>query len=172
MHCRKHPILLLAPLLLLLTILPMTNGGGVPSLFRRTHNRLAFHRSTDTIGDGGMVLAVHPKAALVDKGTMHSGREMENMTVCTGHCVGDCKTYGIPIGHCFSPAKLFPGDTQWGTDDVLDTCNRTHLTRSFYNSSNGLCIGRNSGFDLPLLECIGPFGKPRPWGEFSCSGFV
>ena len=26
-----------------------------------------------------------------------------------------------------------------------------------------------SSFTLPLGECVGPFGKPRPWGSFTCA---
>ena len=97
------------------------------------------------------------------------GRRVETMRLCRDRCSDDCKTYTVPVGECFSPPRLFPGDPQWGDADVLDTCNATHLDRSFFASRDGSCQNRTGGFDgLPLHQCIGPFGTPRPWGEFSC----
>merc|ERR1719272_2140380 len=98
---------------------------------------------------------------------------MENMTLYgpTGKCHGDNdpKTYLIPLEQCFSPAQLFPKDPQWGTSDTLDSCNRSHITRQFFGTVDGTCKGPvTSSFTLPLHECVGPFGKPRPWGSFSC----
>lgn len=95
----------------------------------------------------------------------------ENMTVCgpLAKCnPGDCKTYHPPLGACYSPPVLWPCDIQWGSSDTLDTCNATHISRSFYASTDGSCTTRTDGFQLPLHECVGPFGKPRPWGQFSC----
>lgn len=97
--------------------------------------------------------------------------DAEKMIVCSGKCTSDCKAYSPPLGICYSPPKLWPGDVQWGTADTLDTCNGTHLDRSFYSSSNGSCTARTDGFSLPLDTCVGPFGKPRPWGNFSCGGY-
>eukprot|EP00041_Stephanoeca_diplocostata_P002316 m.25464 g.25464 ORF g.25464 m.25464 type:complete len:1144 (+) comp13183_c0_seq5:141-3572(+) len=97
---------------------------------------------------------------------------VENMTCCKGECVHDCKTYVIPLHTCFSPRALFPGDEQWGTDDIRDECNATHLIRSFFTSTDGTCSSGGSpdnSFVVPLGECVGPFGKPRPWGSFTCS---
>lgn len=93
----------------------------------------------------------------------------ETMEVCTGKCKTDCKIYRPPSGVCYSPPLLWPGDVQWGRFDTLDMCNSTHLDRSFFNSVNGSCTERTGGFSLPLDACIGPFGKPRPWGKFWCS---
>ena len=96
----------------------------------------------------------------------------ENMTVCspTSRCApGDCKTYSVPLDHCFAPRKLFPGDPQWGTDSILDHCNSTHLSRSFFAEEDTTCKVKIDGFVVPLGECIGPFGLPRPWGTFTCS---
>jgi len=42
-------------------------------------------------------------------------------------------------GKCFNPQHLFPADQQWGNFDVRDVCNRTHVRRSFYKSSNATC---------------------------------
>lgn len=93
----------------------------------------------------------------------------EGMELCSGKCEVNCKTYRPPVGACYSPPLLWPGDTQWGRFDTLDRCNATHLDRSFFSSLNGSCTNRTDGFSLPLHTCIGPFGKPRPWGKFSCS---
>ena len=102
-------------------------------------------------------------------GAEASVQPVEHMKLCSDRCDSDCKMYDVPVGECFSPSRLFPGDAQWGDGDVLDTCNTTHLDRSFFASRDGSCQNRTGGFDgLPLHTCIGPFGKPRPWGEFSC----
>ena len=92
----------------------------------------------------------------------------ESMEVCSGKCSGDCKVYRPPVGACYSPPLLWPGDVQWGAFDTLDRCNATHLDRSFFGSTNGSCTERTDGFSLPLHTCVGPFGKPRPWGKFAC----
>lgn len=99
----------------------------------------------------------------------------ETMTVCMPatpgeKCEGDCKSYNPPLEACYSPLDLWPGDPQWGGSDTLDSCNGTHLHRSFFASTNGTCTARTDSFSLPLHSCIGPFGKPRPWGTFSCGG--
>ena len=96
----------------------------------------------------------------------------ENMTVCgplLPTCSGDCKTYSVPLDHCFAPPKLFPGDPQWGNENILDHCNATHLSRSFFAEDDTACSRRTDGFVVPVNECIGPFGVPRPWGIFTCS---
>ena len=99
---------------------------------------------------------------------------VENMTLCNDHCHSDdCLSYAVPLGECFSPPQLWPGDPQWGEHDVLDACvNATHFSRTFYASLDASCARETGGFVLPLRECIGPFGKPRPWGVFnmSCEG--
>lgn len=61
----------------------------------------------------------------------------------------------------FSPAKLFPGDDTWGAGDVYDKCEGKSLDRTFYDSTNGTCVGHDGGFTIPLNACVGPFGKPR-----------
>ena len=89
--------------------------------------------------------------------------------MCKHKCDSDCKAYTLPVSQCYSPPKLFPGDPQWGAFDVLDVCTAAGtLNRSFYASKDGSCSKRTDGFDLPLGECVGPFGKPRPWGKFAC----
>ena len=94
---------------------------------------------------------------------------MLNMTVCKTRCTGDCKTYAPPLNACYNPPTLWPGDEQWGTERVIDTCNATHISRSFFAAMDVECTTRTDGFDLPLGVCLGPFGKPRPWGTFACS---
>ena len=92
----------------------------------------------------------------------------ETMTVCKVRCSSDCKTYHLPLMQCFSPPRLFPDDPQWGTEDVRDTCNATHLHRTFFASGDSSCTNMTDSFILPLSECVGPMGKPRPWGTFTC----
>eukprot|EP00729_Bicosta_minor_P019101 gene19101-322_t len=101
--------------------------------------------------------------------TMVFGNTVENMTTCSNKCDSGCRTYMIPLETCFSPAKLFPGDDTWGAGDVYDKCEGKSLDRTFYDSTNGTCVGHDGGFTIPLNACVGPFGKPRPWGTFTCS---
>eukprot|EP01051_Picozoa_sp_SAG22_P001045 SAG22_NODE_36_length_27184_cov_65.870076_12_plen_211_part_00 len=112
---------------------------------------------------------IFKRVALYGAGGGGGGRGSENMTVCTDKCSTGCKTYSPPLGKCYSPPKLWPGDVQWGTTDTLDVCNGTHLDRSFFASTDGSCKARTDGFSLPLHTCVGPFGKPRPWGMFACT---
>lgn len=88
--------------------------------------------------------------------------------LCVGRCdEQDCKKYVTPVDECYSPAALFPGDEQWGAFDARDVLSPAGFTRSFFESTDGTCTSRDgAGIDLPLGECVGPFGKPRPWGSF------
>ena len=111
----------------------------------------------------------------------------------------DKKVYEPPVGKCYSPSLLWPGDDAWGPFDVLDTWSsssslpstsssfqhldnissngtRTRsqflppntLTRAFYATKDGSCGGSaTDNYDLPVDTCLGPFGKPRPWGVFT-----
>jgi hypothetical protein len=102
-----------------------------------------------------------------------SAHATENMTLCRDRCVSDCRSYTVPLDECFSPPLLWPDDPQWGSEDVRDQClNETHFQRSFFSSTNASCENPTGGFELPIGACIGPFGKPRPWGVFQmhCSG--
>jgi hypothetical protein len=106
-----------------------------------------------------------------------------NMTLCTGRCTGDCKSYITPLGMCFSPAELFPNDASWAGSDILDQLVLLPSTttaslsmskidsfrRTIFSSVNGTCTGTepNDIFEIPLLECVGPFDQPRPWGSFA-----
>ena len=88
----------------------------------------------------------------------------------------DCKTYQSPIETCYNPRKLFGNnDSQWGSNDIYDVCmfdgSTATINRTFYPSTNSTCSGKpDGGFSLlPTSECIGPFGKPRPWGILTCS---
>ena len=58
------------------------------------------------------------------------------MAVCKTRCSGDCKTYEPPL-------DAWPGDPQWGTERVLervmDRCNATHISRSFFAAIDVNC---------------------------------
>ena len=108
------------------------------------------------------------------------GRPALNMTVCRSSCSVDCKScastqqrhvlthtsrssrgyptaitcvarYDLPLGVCYSPPLLFPGDPQWGAGDVLDQCDAAAgiLTRTLYSSSGGTCRGGGSPVQAP-----------------------
>jgi hypothetical protein len=104
-----------------------------------------------------------------------------NMTLCTGRCTGDCKSYITPLGVCFSPQLLFPNDPSWAGSDILDQLvllpstassmsKMDSFRRTIFTSVNGTCLTGtepNDVFEIPLLECVGPFDQPRPWGSFA-----
>ena len=108
-------------------------------------------------------------------------------------CSDDCKTYQTQLNKCYNGQILFPGDPSWGNFDVLDSIHyryRYHqddesdgytendygedlpvhastLQRIFFKSTNSTCRLKTDSFDsIPLNECVGPFGDPRPWGKF------
>lgn len=93
---------------------------------------------------------------------------MLNATLCTDRCRSNCKTYILPSSSCYNPAQRYPADPQWGQADIYDDLiNATHVNRSFFATRNGSCRHRTDGFVLPLDACIGPFGKPRPFGTIT-----
>lgn len=84
-----------------------------------------------------------------------------------------CRAYTTPLNACYDARFLFPGDESWGDSDVFDEMIMGNIKRTFYRSGDGSCSGRGEGhngddsFILPLDECVGPFGPPRPWGKFT-----
>ena len=97
-----------------------------------------------------------------------------NMTLCSDKCGNDdCMIYITPIDKCFSSTWLFPNDPSWSGKDIRDRiAERTRtLVRTIFDTENGTCRGSaNDVFHIPLNECVGPFGKPRPWGIFRTIG--
>ena len=93
-----------------------------------------------------------------------------NMTLCSDKCAGEnCKSYVTPINECYSSRLLFPNDPSWSGKDVHDAiaiCQTQTLTRTIYDTDNSTCRDTVDKFRIPLNECVGPFGKPRPWGSF------
>ena len=93
-----------------------------------------------------------------------------NMTLCSDKCVdSNCKTYMTPIDICYSSDRLFPHDPSWSGKDVRDiiTSQTQTLVRTIFFTENSTCNGSQDTFHIPLNECVGPFGKPRPWGVFN-----
>ncbi len=65
---------------------------------------------------------------------------------------------------------MFPSDSQWGVYDILDRqIDNKYLNRTFFSTVNGTCLNATDYFEIPLDSCVGPFGKPRPWGVFFIS---
>jgi hypothetical protein len=94
-----------------------------------------------------------------------------NMTLCVDKCAGEnCKTYITPIDQCYSSSLLFPNDPSWSGKDLRDAiiCESQTLVRTIFDTENGTCSSGSSEdkFRIPLNECVGPFGEPRPWGIF------
>jgi hypothetical protein len=92
-----------------------------------------------------------------------------NMTLWTDKCTGDCKSYITPVSECYNSGDLFPNDPSWSGLDVLDTVICQTLIRTIFHTSDSSCTTSDSDdrFKIPLDECVGPFGQPRPWGSFS-----
>ena len=99
-----------------------------------------------------------------------------NMTLCSDKCIMDCKTYVTPVGKCFNSDEMFPDDPSWSGLDILDlifskqdklSSPRT-LLRTVFQTTDKTCKTSDSDdkFQIPLDVCVGPFGKPRPWGTF------
>jgi hypothetical protein len=99
-----------------------------------------------------------------------------NTTLCKDYCETCCISYITQLNSCFNPQKLFPGDESWGEGDVLDgnvtfssDDGQVSFVRTFYSTNDSTCGGLYESEILPLNECIGPFGAPRPWGIFELS---
>jgi hypothetical protein len=95
--------------------------------------------------------------------------------------------YETPVNSCFNGASLFHHSVDWGDVDIYDEISPSLLllsssssddhdhaspllssfTRRFYASDNSTCNDLVDTYELPLNECLGPFGKPHPWGRFS-----
>ena len=92
-----------------------------------------------------------------------------------------CFKYTTPLDACYNGQALFPHDPSWSDSDIHDTMVYDNIKRKIYPSKDGSCKGKimygddtNAGeepysFMLPLDECVGPFGPPRPYGKFSLS---
>lgn len=124
-----------------------------------------------------------------DSSSSHADQKMIQLDVCGDKCGGqNCKTYKTPLQECFNGLNLFgPDDETWGESDVYDVYHerRNSITRYFFeDSSDGTCGGHTTtnsdsgevdvdlskasfSNHIPLEKCVGPFGQPRPWGEFT-----
>lgn len=104
-----------------------------------------------------------------DQGSTYQGHTLLNMTLCLRKCETDCKSYITPTGVCYSSGALFPNDPSWSDewdiwDDLIDDVT---LHRTIFRTKNNTCYGNDTDyFEIPLGVCVGPFGKPRPWGFF------
>jgi len=123
----------------------------------------------------------------------HDDMPQVNLTLCEDKCHSQgCQSYITPLDSCFSSGTLFPNDPSWSDGwDIFDTLitttetkttptnpntihkneQETILHRVIYSSKDGTCTtDRNSpppdSFDIPWNVCVGPFGRPRPWGTF------
>lgn len=93
-------------------------------------------------------------------------------TLCHEFCQGsDCLSYTTPLDKCYNGRVLFPDDPSWGDVDIIDSIavdstDTQWLTRRFFQSKVSSCQDLDDTYELPLGECVGPFGRPRPWGLF------
>lgn len=113
------------------------------------------------------------------KGTREEQRKIIT-TLCTDKkCSNNCTQYDTPVSQCYNGRDLgsypFYDNTTnpFGIYDTIDVIFGHHdpvvaFKRSFFGSTNGSCTGSVTDlFDyIPLDECVGPFGPPRPCGTF------
>ena len=128
------------------------------------------------ISDAQTLRSVSTKGTKDDEMESHSEYQSAklNMTLCTGRCNGDCVSYTTPLSTCYSPSSMYPDDPSWSEFDIWDMIQfdpqlGKALRRTIYLSQDGTCSDGedpNDVFLIPLDECVGPFGQPRPWGTF------
>ena len=119
-----------------------------------------------------LILIVHAKIGLAafEPVASRAGEGRLLTTLCVDRCLSDCQSYQTRLSSCYNGQMLFPGDDSWGEFDIWDKLlTQDEFRRSFFQTQNGTCAGVPTDvFSLPLDECVGPFGEPRPWGRFSC----
>lgn len=157
------------------------------SFFRPAFTDIREHREANNgdRNDGHQGDLIFPAVSSIGRDHMgmlrqdHHGPQQQekpilNMTLCEDKCYleSNCTSYLSPISECYDSGALFPNDPSWSGKDVLDTviC-QTLIRRIFGSSRNGTCVASPSEddddrFQIPLNECVGPFGQPRPWGMF------
>ena len=99
--------------------------------------------------------------------TIHSSYAESLLTVlCKIKCSHGCKSYKTPLRDCFNAHTYFPSDPSWSDYDIFDyLIDESNIKRIFYASTNSACIGEPTDeFVIPLHQCVGPWGEPRPWG--------
>lgn len=133
------------------------------------------------------VFATHPRE---EKAVVNEIGEQKMQLLLTTLYVDKCTsdnftTYRTPIGDCYN-GKHFNttqdfvtiSSTLWSTvsnpygdhdiiDELVTENNKiVWISRSFYKSTNGTCMeGITDSFpNIPLYDCVGPFGEPFPWG--------
>lgn len=92
--------------------------------------------------------------------------------LCYGYCQDDCRMFVTPMDNCYNGKQLFPEDPSWSDFDILDEVvgdDTTVFRRKIFQTTNSTC--GSTDFDTFVLpsdgSCVGPFGEPRPWGNFS-----
>lgn len=106
-----------------------------------------------------------------------------NTTLCTDKCFGECENYLTPMEQCYNGHKLFPPfqieqahgqnrSNPYGKYDIFDEVIKNSeeivvaIKRSFFESTDSACENATGSFEqIPLQVCVGPFGKPLPWGS-------
>jgi hypothetical protein len=106
-------------------------------------------------------------SAMLFAPTQQAGADTLETVLCIDKCVSGCIAYATPVGECFNAQQFFPNDPSWSEFDIFDELiGKASIKRSFFTSSNGTCVGQPTDeFVLPLNQCIGPWGEPRPWGS-------
>ena len=105
-------------------------------------------------------------------------------TLYVEKCTGDnFIVYTSPINECYNGksvayhssdavTNLKPkSNNPYGDHDIMDGFVKegeefVGIARLFFQSKNGTCLGgvTDSFPNIPLNECVGPFGPPYPWG--------
>jgi len=89
--------------------------------------------------------------------------------LCADKCgVLDCASYATILNSCYNGQTYFPESPDWSEFDILDEpIGLIEVRRSIFSSKDSSCTGPADTFVLPLHQCIGPFGDPRPWGSLT-----
>jgi hypothetical protein len=157
------------------------------------------HQDTPTKG------GIHQQQQHQQQHDRHPHQGQLQTKLCVDRCESslDCVVYKTPWMTCYNGQALFPSDPSWSEWDILDiplplppstttmtasimnggkdeNSSRLPLSssfqRSFFSTQNASCANEATDiYTLPLNACVGPFGAPRPWGNFTttaCCGTI
>lgn len=152
-----------------LTVLPFRIRLG-QNIAHRRHRALILSSSSSNIPlevmAKGVILAI--SAIFLVQDSCSSSGGILATKLCRDFCQKECQWYVTPVEKCYNPQRLFRNDPSWGDSDVLDILlDEQTLYRRFFSTNNVSCDNTTDGFQIPLNECVGPFGKPRPWGNIT-----
>ena len=123
----------------------------------------------------GLLLGLQEKNNLLeDPSSTPESLFLLQTVLCQDFCEKDCRSFLTPLNQCYNAKRLFPTDPSWSQFDMLDELigdddTLSSFRRMIFETTDGACGSADfDSFVLPADgSCVGPFGKPRPWGNFS-----